>query len=75
MRRFPLLLGAGVAAAVAPAAADIAVGYHRVSFTGTTHVYTVGFSALVAAVAAVGLTASARAAAIRGRWSSGPLSP
>jgi HD-GYP domain-containing protein (c-di-GMP phosphodiesterase class II) len=35
----------------------VAVGEHRVSFTGTTHVYTVGFSALVALVAAVGLTA------------------
>jgi HD-GYP domain-containing protein (c-di-GMP phosphodiesterase class II) len=56
MRRFSLLLGAGVAAAAAPAAVHVAVGGHTVSFTGTTHVYTVGFSALVAAVAAVGLT-------------------
>jgi HD-GYP domain-containing protein (c-di-GMP phosphodiesterase class II) len=35
----------------------VAVGYHRVHFTGTTHVYTVGFSAFAAVVAAVGLTA------------------
>jgi HD-GYP domain-containing protein (c-di-GMP phosphodiesterase class II) len=57
MRRFSFLLGAGVAAAAAPAVVHVAVGEHRVSFTGTTHVYTVGFSALVALVAAVGLTA------------------
>ena len=57
MRRFSLLLGAGVAAAAAPAAVHVAVGFHRVNFTGTTHVYTVGFSAFVALVAAVGLTA------------------
>ena len=31
--------------------------FHRVNFTGTTHVYTVGFSAFAALVAAVGLTA------------------
>jgi HD-GYP domain-containing protein (c-di-GMP phosphodiesterase class II) len=57
MRRFPFLLGAGVAAAVAPAVVHLAVGFHHVEFTGTTHVYTVGFSAFVAVVAAVGLTA------------------
>jgi HD-GYP domain-containing protein (c-di-GMP phosphodiesterase class II) len=57
MRRFPLLIGAGVAAAAAPAAVHLAVGDHHVSFTGTTHVYTVGFSAFVAVIAAVGLTA------------------
>jgi HD-GYP domain-containing protein (c-di-GMP phosphodiesterase class II) len=57
MRRFSFLLGAGVAAAAAPAAAHLAVGYHHVAFTGTTHVYTVGFSALAAFIAAVGLTA------------------
>ncbi|MGN6797380.1 MAG: HD-GYP domain-containing protein [Gaiellaceae bacterium] len=57
MRRFSLLVGAGVAAAAAPTGIHLAVGEHRVSFTGTTHVYTVGFSALVAAIAAVGLTA------------------
>jgi HD-GYP domain-containing protein (c-di-GMP phosphodiesterase class II) len=57
MRRFSLLLGAGAAAAAAPAAVHVAVGYHHVEFTGTTHVYTVGFSAFVALVAAVGLTA------------------
>jgi len=59
MRRFSLLLGAGVAAAAAPAVVHVAVGFHHVRFTGTTHVYTVGFSAFVAAVAAVGLTAIA----------------
>jgi HD-GYP domain-containing protein (c-di-GMP phosphodiesterase class II) len=57
MRRFSLLLGAGVAAAAAPAAVHLAVGFHHVAFTGTTHVYTVGSSAFVAVVAAVGLTA------------------
>jgi HD-GYP domain-containing protein (c-di-GMP phosphodiesterase class II) len=57
MRRFSFLIGAGVAAAAVPAVVHLAVGEHHVSFTGTTHVYTVGFSALVAAIAAVGLTA------------------
>jgi HD-GYP domain-containing protein (c-di-GMP phosphodiesterase class II) len=57
MRRFSFLLGAGVAAAAVPAIVQVAVGEHRVSFTGTTHVYTVGFSALAAVIAAVGLTA------------------
>ena len=56
MRRFSFLVGAGVAAAAAPAIVHVAVGEHRVSFTGTTHVYTVGFSALAAVIAAVGLT-------------------
>src|SRR5205085_9184473 len=56
VRRFPLLLGAGVAAAAIPAAVHVGVGYHHVEFTGTTHFYSVGFSALVAAVAALGLT-------------------
>ncbi len=44
-----------VAAAI-PAAVHVGVGYHRVDFTGTTHFYSVGFSALVAATAAFGLT-------------------
>jgi HD-GYP domain-containing protein (c-di-GMP phosphodiesterase class II) len=57
MRRFSFLIVAGVAAAAAPTAVHLAVGDHHVSFTGTTHVYTVGFSALVAMIAAVGLTA------------------
>jgi len=57
MRRFSFLLGAGVAAAAVPAAVHLAVGFHKVDFTGTTHVYTVGTSAFVALVAAVGLTA------------------
>ena len=34
MRRFSFLLGAGVAAAAAPAVVHLAVGFHRVSFTG-----------------------------------------
>ena len=55
MRRFSLLLGAGAAAV--PAVVHVAVGFHHVEFTGTTHVYTVGFSAFAAVVAAVGLTA------------------
>ena len=57
MRRFPFVLVAGGAAAAAPAIVHVVVGRHQVQFTGTTHVYTVGFSALVATVAAVGLTA------------------
>ena len=57
MRRFSFLIGAGVAAAAAAAVVHLAVGEHHVSFTGTTHVYTVGFSAFVAVIAAVGLTA------------------
>ena len=57
MRRFPFVLVAGGAVAAAPVIVHVAVGRHQVHFTGTTHVYTVGFSALVAAVAAVGLTA------------------
>jgi HD-GYP domain-containing protein (c-di-GMP phosphodiesterase class II) len=56
VRRFPFLLGAGVAAAGVPAAVHVGVGYHHVSFTGTTHFYAVGFSALMAAAAAAGLT-------------------
>jgi len=49
-----LLLG-GFLAAV-PAVVVGVVGHHRVAFTGHTHVYSVGFSSLVAAAAAVGLT-------------------
>jgi HD-GYP domain-containing protein (c-di-GMP phosphodiesterase class II) len=57
VRRFPVLLVVGAAAAAVPAAVHVAVGYHHVSFTGHTHFYSVGFSALMAAVAAAGLTA------------------
>jgi HD-GYP domain-containing protein (c-di-GMP phosphodiesterase class II) len=51
-----MLLVAGTLLALLPAAVHVAVGGHRVSFTGDTHFYSVGFSALVAATAAVGLT-------------------
>src|ERR1700759_382206 len=55
MRRlFPLLVGA-ICAAI-PAVVHVLVGSHKVSFTGQTHFYSVGFSALTAAVAAFGLT-------------------
>src|SRR5579884_862006 len=56
MRRFPLLLVGASAAAALPAVVHVAVGYHHVSFTGHTHFWSVGFSALIAAVAATGLT-------------------
>jgi len=46
----------GLAAAAVPAAVQLLAGDIKVSFTGTTHFYAVGFSALVAAAAAVGLT-------------------
>jgi len=46
----------GGAAAAAPAVAHVVVGDNPVSFTGQTHAYAVGFSALVAACAASGLT-------------------
>jgi len=56
MRRFPLGF-AGAVLAVAPAAVMIVSRGVEVHLTGTIHFYSVGFSALVAAVAAVGLTA------------------
>ena len=46
----------GAAAAAAPAVAQVVFGEDPVSFTGQTHAYAVGFSALVAACAASGLT-------------------
>jgi HD-GYP domain-containing protein (c-di-GMP phosphodiesterase class II) len=49
-----VVLGAAVAAV--PAAIHVLVGHHRVTFTGQTHFYSVGFSALTAAAAALGLT-------------------
>jgi HD-GYP domain-containing protein (c-di-GMP phosphodiesterase class II) len=55
-RLIPLLV-LGIAAAGAPAVVEGAVGHHRVSLTGTLHFYAVGFSSLVAAAAAAGLTA------------------
>ena len=46
----------GAAAAAAPAVVQVVVGDDPVSFTGETHAYSVGFSSLVAACAASGLT-------------------
>jgi HD-GYP domain-containing protein (c-di-GMP phosphodiesterase class II) len=54
-RLLPVLI-VGTAAAAAPAAVHVLWGNIKVSFTGETHFYAVGFSALVAAVAALGLT-------------------
>ena len=56
MRRFPIVLALGAVIAAIPAVVHVAVGMHRVSLTGETHFYSVGFSALTAATAAVGLT-------------------
>ena len=56
MRRFPLALVAGAILAAVPAVVHVTVGDNAVHFTGKTHFYSVGFSALVAAMAAVGLT-------------------
>jgi HD-GYP domain-containing protein (c-di-GMP phosphodiesterase class II) len=55
-RLFAMLV-LGVAAGGAPAAAEAAVGHREVYLSGTLHFYAVGFSALVAAAAAGGLTA------------------
>jgi len=49
---FPL----GLVVAAIPAVTHVLVGHHHVEFTGTMHFYSVGFSALVAATAAVGLS-------------------
>jgi HD-GYP domain-containing protein (c-di-GMP phosphodiesterase class II) len=46
----------GTVAAAAPAVLQVVVGDDPVSFTGETHAYAVGFSSLVAACAASGLT-------------------
>jgi hypothetical protein len=54
-RRFPIL-ALGLALAALPAAVHVLVGGHHVEFTGTMHFYSVGFSALVAATAAIGLS-------------------
>ena len=50
------MLLAGIAAGGAPAAVEAAVGHHEVYLSGTLHFYAGGFSALVAAAAAAGLT-------------------
>ena len=54
-RLWPLAV-VGALAAAAPAVLHVAFGDSPVSFTGETHAYAVGFSALVAACAASGLT-------------------
>ncbi len=54
-RRAAVLL-LGLAAAAIPAIVHVVAGGINVHFTGTTHFYAVGFSALTAAAAAVGLT-------------------
>ena len=46
----------GTAAAALPAALHVTVGERKVHLTGTMHFWGVGFSALVAAIAAIGLT-------------------
>ena len=50
------MLIVGTAAAAAPAVVHVIWGGVTVHFTGTTHFYSVGFSAFVAAAAAIGLT-------------------
>ena len=50
------MLVPGLAAASLPAAVHVLVGGRHVEFTGTMHFYSVGFSALVAATAAIGLS-------------------
>ncbi|HEY0415005.1 MAG TPA: HD-GYP domain-containing protein [Gaiellaceae bacterium] len=56
MRRPSLLHVAGVALAAAPAVLLVVLHEVEVHLTATIHFYSVGFSALVAAAAAVGLT-------------------
>jgi HD-GYP domain-containing protein (c-di-GMP phosphodiesterase class II) len=56
VRRHSLLPVAGAVLAFAPAAAMVLLHEVEVHLTGTIHFYSVGFSALVAAIAAVGLT-------------------
>jgi hypothetical protein len=56
MMRLSTALAAGAALAAAPGVAEFALGENAVSYTGHTHFVAVGFSALVASTAAVGLT-------------------
>jgi HD-GYP domain-containing protein (c-di-GMP phosphodiesterase class II) len=56
MRRYPVLLAAGLVAAAVPGVLHVLIGNVHVSYTGHTHFYSVGFSSLMAAVAAAGLT-------------------
>jgi HD-GYP domain-containing protein (c-di-GMP phosphodiesterase class II) len=55
-RKLLLLLLAGGTAAATPAILHVAVGSREVGFDSPLHFYSVGFSALVASVAAVALT-------------------
>src|SRR6185369_15659321 len=54
-RLLPVLV-VGAAAAAAPAVVHVLVGNVKVNLTAEMHFYSVGFSALVAAAAALGLT-------------------
>jgi HD-GYP domain-containing protein (c-di-GMP phosphodiesterase class II) len=54
-RLLPVLV-LGTAAGAAPAVVHVLWGNVKVNLTGTVHLYSVGFSALVAATAALGLT-------------------
>src|SRR4051812_41652619 len=56
VRRISPALVVGAALASIPAIVHLTVGDDRVHFTGKMHFYSVGFSALIAATAAVGLT-------------------
>jgi HD-GYP domain-containing protein (c-di-GMP phosphodiesterase class II) len=55
-RRFLPTLGLGVLAAAAPAIVEVIWGERPITYNAPLHFYAVGFSALVAAVAAAGLT-------------------
>jgi len=55
--RWRALVGVGAVAAGLPALVHVLIGYRPVSLSGTVHFYSVGFSALVAAAAAAGLSA------------------
>jgi hypothetical protein len=54
-RLLPVLV-VGLAAAAAPAVVELAIGRDPAHFTGEMHVFAVGFTALAAALAAVGLS-------------------
>src|SRR5579885_2486470 len=56
VRRLATIDGVGIGLALAPAAVLVGVGGHPVELTGTVHFYSVGFSALLAWLAAAGLT-------------------
>ncbi|HEY6961686.1 MAG TPA: HD-GYP domain-containing protein [Gaiellaceae bacterium] len=57
MRRLFTALAAGAVLAALPGIVELGVGGHEVYFTGHTHFVSVGFSAFVAALSAIGLTA------------------